>query len=126
PVRVGYLHQRTIPGPAGPIPVRLYRPLGVERTEPLPIIVYYHGGGHVIGSLDSHDAVARRLCHNARCTVISIDYRMGPEHPFPACTDDAIAALFWVAENAAEIHGDAGRIAVAGDSAGANLAAVAA
>jgi acetyl esterase len=92
----------------------------------LPAIVYYHGGGHVIGSLDSHDLVARNLCGGAEAVVVSVDYRMGPEHRFPAAVEDSFAALEWVHANAASIGADPARLGVHGDSAGANLAAVAA
>ena len=90
----------------------------------LPAVVYFHGGGHVIGSLDTHDAIVRALCEGSGAVVASVDYRMGPEHRFPAAADDCFAALQWVHATAAELGIDAGRIAVAGDSAGGNLAAV--
>jgi acetyl esterase len=89
-----------------------------------PAIVYYHGGGHVIGSLDTHDLVARNLCAGSEAVVVSVDYRMGPEHKFPAAVDDSFAALKWVHANAASLDADSDRIGVHGDSAGANLAAV--
>ena len=101
--------------------MRLYWPNG---AAPLPAIVYYHGGGHVIGSLDTHDLVARNLCAGAEALVASVDYRMGPEHKFPAAVEDSFAALKWVHANAEELGADPGRIGVHGDSAGANLAAV--
>ena len=88
------------------------------------MIVYYHGGGHVIGSLDTHDFIARNLCAGAEALLASVDYRMGPEHKFPAAVDDCFAALQWVHANAASLGADPGRIGVHGDSAGANLAAV--
>ena len=110
-----------IPGPAGEIPVRTYRPVA---SAPVPGIVYFHGGGHVFGSLDTHDSVARSLCAGAGCLVMSVDYRLAPEHRFPAAVDDAWAATTWLAGNAAALGVDPGRIAVAGDSAGANLATV--
>jgi acetyl esterase len=112
---------RTIPGPAGQIPVRIYWP---NAAGVRPAIVYYHGGGHVIGSLDSHDLVARNLCGGAEAVVVSVDYRMGPEHRFPAAVEDSFAALDWVHANAASIGADPDRMGVHGDSAGANLAAV--
>jgi len=112
---------RTIPGPAGAIPVRIYWP---NAAGTLPAIVYYHGGGHVIGSLDSHDLVARNLCGGAEAVVVSIDYRMGPEHRFPAAVEDSMAGLDWVHANAASLGADPDRLGVHGDSAGANLAAV--
>jgi acetyl esterase len=118
---VAKVESRTIPGPAGQIPVRIYWP---NAAGVRPAIVYYHGGGHVIGSLDSHDLVARNLCGGAEAVVVSIDYRMGPEHRFPAAVDDSMAALDWVHANAASIGADPERLGVHGDSAGANLAAV--
>ena len=111
-----------LPGPAGLIPARLYLPRE-NATNPPGLLVYYHGGGHVIGSLFSHDASARGLCHNGRCAVLSIDYRMAPEDVFPASVDDCYAALVWAAENADKLGIDATKIAVGGDSAGGNLAA---
>src|SRR5262249_6953191 len=108
-------------GPAGEIRLRLYRP---QLAAPVPAIVYYHGGGHVIGSLDTHDFVARNLCSGVGALVASVDYRMGPEHKFPAAVDDSWAALQWVAANAEMLGVEASRIGVHGDSAGANLAAV--
>ena len=123
PLEVARVDNRTIPGPAGQIPVRIYWPPG-EGDKARPAIAYYHGGGHVIGSLDSHDLIARNLCGGAEAIVVSIDYRMGPEHRFPAAVDDSFAALEWVHANAASLGADAGRLGVHGDSAGANLAAV--
>ena len=98
--------------------------LADHRRDRVPAIVYYHGGGHVIGSLDTHDFIARNLCAGAEALVVSVDYRMGPEHKFPAAVDDCFAALQWVHANAASLGADPGRIGVHGDSAGANLAAV--
>ncbi len=112
-----------IPGPAGLIPARLYIPRE-NAANPPGLLVYYHGGGHVIGSLFSHDASARGLCHNGRCAVLSIDYRMAPEDKFPASVDDSYAALVWAHENAGKLGVDPAKIAVGGDSAGGNLAAV--
>jgi acetyl esterase len=112
-----------IPGPAGLIPARLYIPRE-NAANPPGLLVYYHGGGHVIGSLFSHDASARGLCHNGRCAVLSIDYRMAPEDKFPASVDDSYAALIWAHENAERLGIDPTKIAVGGDSAGGNLAAV--
>lgn len=111
-------------GPAGPIPLRLYRGLGTAADAPLPLLVYFHGGGWTIGDLDTHDIVCRTLANRARCAVVSVDYRMGPEHKFPAAVDDSVAATRWVAQEAAALGVDAARIAVGGDSAGGNLAAV--
>jgi acetyl esterase len=123
PLPVAEIDDRTIPGPAGEIRLRLYRP---AAAGPAPAIVYYHGGGHVIGSLETHDFVARNLCGGTQALVASVDYRMGPEHKFPAAVDDAYAALQWVHANAKSLGTDPDRIGVHGDSAGANLAAVAA
>ncbi|RRH83098.1 alpha/beta hydrolase [Variovorax beijingensis] len=113
-------------GPHGTIPVRLYRPLGSTPGAALPVLVYFHGGGWVIGDLDTHDVLCRSLANGAGCAVASIDYRMGPEHRFPAAVDDVLAATRWVRREAASLGLDAGRLAVGGDSAGGNLAAVAA
>ncbi|MBX5487597.1 MAG: alpha/beta hydrolase [Mycolicibacterium hassiacum] len=113
---------RTIDGPAGPIPVRVYRPPTVSR--PAPVVVFYHGGGWAIGDLDTHDPVARAHAVSADAIVVSVDYRLAPEHPFPAGIEDCWAALQWVGRHAAEIGGDPARIAVAGDSAGGNISAV--
>ncbi|MCP5150358.1 MAG: alpha/beta hydrolase [Ectothiorhodospiraceae bacterium] len=124
PTPVGEVRDVTVPGAAGAIPVRVYRPEGARGQ--LPLLVYYHGGGHVIGSLDTHDAVARALCAGADCVVASVDYRMGPEARFPAAVDDAFAALRAVVADAASHGADPGRVAVGGDSAGGNLAIVAA
>jgi acetyl esterase len=124
PLPVARVEERTIPGPAGDnIRMRLYWPPGPSAPA-VPAIVYYHGGGHVIGSLDTHDAVARNLCAGAGALVASVDYRMGPEHKFPAAVEDSFAALQWVHANAASLGADAQRLGVHGDSAGANLAAV--
>lgn len=113
---------RRIPGPAGEIPVRIYTPR--KAATPLPVLVYLHGGGHVIGSLDSYDAICRQLALEADCIIVSVDYRLAPEHKFPAGVDDAFDALTWVGRHAAELGGDRDRIAIGGDSAGGNLAAV--
>jgi acetyl esterase len=121
PTPVRKLENRTIPGPDGEIPVRIYWP-HAEGTR--GALVYYHGGGHVIGSLDTHDKVARNMCEGAGCVVVSVDYRMGPEEKFPAAVDDSWAALLWTAENAASLGVDPNRLAVGGDSAGGNLAGV--
>jgi acetyl esterase len=121
---VARIEERMIPGPGGPIRLRLYWPKEPNSGGTVPAIVYYHGGGHVIGSLDTHDFVARNLCAGAEALVGSVDYRMGPEHKFPAAVEDSFAALEWVHANASGLGADPGRIGVHGDSAGANLAAV--
>jgi acetyl esterase len=113
-----------IPGPLGDIPLRLYRPIGTEPTDRLPALVYSHGGGWLLGDLDSHDVVCRRFANAARCRVVSVDYRMAPEHKFPAAVDDCAAATRWVFEQAETLGVDPARVAVGGDSAGGNLAAV--
>jgi acetyl esterase len=118
---VGEVTDRTIPGPARAIPLRIYTPRG---RGPFPLLVYFHGGGWVIGDLETADAVARQLCRGANCVVVSVDYRLAPEHRYPAAVEDCYAATQWVATHADELNGDAARIAVAGESAGANLAAV--
>ncbi|MEX0958352.1 MAG: alpha/beta hydrolase [Burkholderiales bacterium] len=117
---------RRIPGPANDIPIRIYRPRDPKPGEKMPILVWYHGGGFVIGNLDTHDSACRMLANRADCLVVSVDYRLAPEYKFPAAVEDCEAALKWVAQHAAELDGDAERIAVGGDSAGANLATVAA
>jgi len=122
PPEVGRIEMREIPGPAGPMPARVYWPKNVAAKA--PALMYYHGGGHVIGSLDTHDGSARGLCAGSGAVVVSLDYRMGPEHRFPAAVDDAWAALRWLHANAASLGADPQRLAVGGDSAGANLAAV--
>jgi len=113
-------------GPHGTVPVRLYRPMGSTAGAALPVLVYFHGGGWVIGDLDTHDVLCRSLSNGSGCAVASVDYRMGPEHRFPAAVDDVLAATRWVHRQAASLGLDAGRLAVGGDSAGGNLAAVAA
>lgn len=122
PVSVASVEDRVVPAPAGhEIPIRVYRP----RTDTcLPAIIFYHGGGWVIGSLDSHDAICRRLASQSACVVISVDYRLAPEFKFPAAPDDALTAFLWVADQAAALNIDGERLVVAGDSAGGNLAAV--
>ncbi|HSC64409.1 MAG TPA: alpha/beta hydrolase [Caldimonas sp.] len=115
-------------GPHGRIPLRVYRPAGADaapsRGEALPALVYFHGGGWTIGDLDTHDVLCRQLCNGSGAVVVSVDYRMGPEHRFPAAVDDCLAATRWVRHAAGELGVDATRIAVGGDSAGGNLAAV--
>lgn len=113
-----------IPGKAGAIPARVYWPAKVDRTKPSPVIVYFHGGGFVLGSVDIFDQLARSLSNATDAMVISVDYRLAPVHPFPAAVDDCDAAVRWAAKNAASLGGDATKLVVAGDSAGGNLAAV--
>jgi acetyl esterase len=122
PLRIAKVEERLVPGPGGAIRLRLYWPL--QSTAPMPVVVCLHGGGHVIGSLDTHDFVARNLCAGTGAIVASVDYRMGPEHKFPAAVDDCFAALEWVHANAARLGADPDQIGVHGDSAGGNLAAV--
>jgi acetyl esterase/lipase len=114
------IENRTV---ASDVPVRIYWP-PVDQNSDLPIVVFYHGGGWALGDLDTHDPVARAHAVGAEAIVVSVDYRLAPEHPFPAGVDDCWAALQWVGEHAAELGGDPNRIAVAGDSAGGNIAAV--
>lgn len=111
-------------GPRGPIPMRSYRPRQARADETLPALVYYHGGGWSIGDLDTHDTLCRELANGSGCAVVSVDYRLGPEHRFPAAVDDSLAAARWVSRNAPALGIDAARLAVGGDSAGGNLAAV--
>jgi acetyl esterase len=131
PLPMAEVKRLEIPGPAGTIPARLYVPPAGEGApgaeerdgEPQPLLVYYHGGGWVIGDLDTHDSVCRFLATAAGVMVLSVDYRLAPEHPFPAAVEDAVAAFRWAADAAAELGADPARIAVGGDSAGGNLAA---
>jgi acetyl esterase len=111
-----------IEGPGGNVPVRIYEP-GDTGTGPRPAVVYFHGGGWVVGSLDSHDPLCRALANAAGAVVVSVDYRLAPEHAFPAAAEDAYAATAWVTARAAELGVDPERVTVAGDSAGGNLAA---
>ena len=136
PEAVQEVTDRTVDGPGGAIPIRVYRPHPraealsadsesnrLRTVERLPVVVYFHGGGWTIGDLDTHDAQARMLCNAAGAVMVSVDYRLAPEHPYPAAFEDAVAAVSWAAAHAGEIHGDPARLAVAGDSAGGNLAA---
>ena len=121
PEPVHRIEDRTIPGPDGEIPVRVYTP----SDEPdLPLLVYFHGGGWVIGDLDMEDVAHRSIANQVGCVIVSIDYRLAPEHPFPAAIDDCYAATLWATEHAAELGTDATRVAVGGWSAGGNLATV--
>lgn len=114
---------RTIAGPGGDLPVRIYTPNG---TGPFPLLVFFHGSGFVLCSLDTHDGVCRNLCSAAGCVVVSVDYRLAPEHKFPAGAEDCYAATKWSAAHARELDADPARMAIAGDSAGGNMVAVAA
>ena len=125
PIAMAEVRDLAAEGPAGPVPLRLYRPAGAPERD-APVLVYIHGGGWVIGDLDSHDAVCRAIADRAGCLVVSVDYRLAPEHPAPAAAEDCIAALRWVASHAGDWGGDPERLAVGGDSAGGSLSAVAA
>lgn len=121
---MGLVEDISIPGPASTLKLRSYRPLKSDPKDILPVLVYYHGGGCVIGDLDTHDVLCRELSNLAHIAVLSVDYRLAPENPFPAAADDCIAATQWIHEHANQLHIDANKIAVGGDSAGGNLAAV--
>lgn len=121
PDPVAAVEDRLIPGPAEDIPIRIYTPQG---SGPFPVLVFFHTGGWQVGNLDSQDPLCRRLTNVVGCIVVSVDYRLAPEHPFPAGLQDSFAATQWVASHAPEFQGDPSRIAVVGDSAGANFAAV--
>jgi acetyl esterase len=125
---VGGTEDRALPGPSGSLPVRIHTPLptgAAKGGEPAPGLIYFHGGGLVAGSIDTHDSIARALCHWGGCRVIAVDYRLAPEHPFPAGLDDAIAAITYISSHAADLGVDAARLGVCGDSAGGTLAAAA-
>jgi acetyl esterase len=122
PPALPVLRELSVPGPAGGIAARLYRPAPVGTV--LPLLVYFHGGGWTIGDLDTHDVLCRQLALAGACAVLSVDYRLGPEHRFPAAVDDCVAATRWARAHAADLGIDAARVAVGGDSAGGNLAAV--
>jgi acetyl esterase len=115
---------RRIAGPGSDIPIRLYTPRELKTGERLPVLIWFHGGGFVIGSLETHDSVCRMLANRADCIVVSVDYRLAPEAKFPAAVEDCAAAMKWTALHAVEFGGDANCMAVGGDSAGANLATV--
>lgn len=123
PPEVAATSDGTIDVPGGSIGYRRYRPLGVEG-DALPTLIYYHGGGWVIGTIETHDSTCRRLANKSHCQVVSIGYRLAPEHPFPTPTDDSLAAFRHIRDNAAAFGADPARLAVGGDSAGGNLAAV--
>jgi acetyl esterase len=118
---VASVRDRVVPGPAGELPVRVYTP---EGAPPFPIVVWFHGGGWVVGTLDSYDPLCRAVAAAVPAVVVSVDYRLAPEHRWPAAVEDAYAATVWASRNAAELGGAQHRLAVAGDSAGGNLAAV--
>ena len=120
PAPIARAENGMVPGPGGDVPVRIYWP---NAKGPRPALIYFHGGGHVFGDLDTHDVIARNIC-GAEIVVVAVDYRLAPEHKFPAAADDAWAAYAWVRENGASLGIDASRLAVGGDSAGGNLAAV--
>jgi acetyl esterase len=120
PAAVARVEDRVAPGPAGPVPLRIYVPQG---RGPFPVALYLHGGGFVLGSLDSYDSLCRGLCNGAGCLVVAAGYRLAPEHRFPAGLEDACAAWAWTAAHAERLGGDPARLALAGDSAGATLAA---
>jgi acetyl esterase len=122
PLPMARIEARSIPGPAGEIPARLYV-APAAAPPPRPLLVYFHGGGWTTGSLDTQDSPCRFLSTHSGAAVLSVDYRLAPEHPFPAAVEDALAAFVWAAESAPQIGADPARIAVAGDSAGGNLAA---
>lgn len=117
---VGEIDDRTIPGPAGELPVRIYRP---DTTGPHPLLMLFHGGGWLIGDLDHEDPSARRMCNQVNVVVVSVDYRLAPEHRFPDAPNDCYAATVWAVENADELGVDSSRVAVTGTSAGGNLSA---
>jgi acetyl esterase len=120
---IGKIENKTLPGPAGPLPYRIYTPLAAN-DESSGGVVFFHGGAWVLGNLDTHDCLCRILANESGCRVVSVDYRLAPEHPFPAAVEDACAATAWIAAHAAELNIDPTRLAVAGDSAGGTLAAV--
>jgi acetyl esterase len=122
PEPVGEVTDIEIQGPDGPIPLRLYAPAG-DDDGPLPVLVFFHGGGWVRGSVEAYDGLCRRLTNDAECLVVSVEYRRAPEHPFPAGFEDCYAATEWAQSHAADLGGDPDRVAVGGDSAGGNLAA---
>jgi acetyl esterase len=121
---VGAVEDRTLPGPDGAVGLRVYTPAAARAGEVLPGLIYFHGGGFVAGSLDTHDPVCRSLTNASGCRVLSVDYRLAPEHPFPAAIADGNAATAWIAAHASELAIDPDRLGLCGDSAGATLAAV--
>lgn len=121
PEPVGAVEDIEIPCPTGALPIRIYWPLGAE-PDPLPVLVYAHGGTWLTGDVDAYDATPRAIANRAGCIVVSVDYRRAPEHPFPAAHDDVLAATRWVATNIAQLSGDAARMAVGGEGPGATMA----
>jgi acetyl esterase len=124
PIPMARVEAVELPGPAGPLGARFYVPGNMPDGEAAPLLVYYHGGGWVVGDLDTHDGVCRFLAAAAGVAVLSVDYRLAPEHPFPAAVEDSLAGFAWAADNGERLGIDPARIAVGGDSAGGNLAAV--
>ena len=124
PPALRHVEDRTIPGPAGELRIRSYYPQQEAGESGLPTLLYFHGGGFVIGDLDSHDILCRQFCELAHVLVVSVDYRLAPEHRYPAAVQDALCSLDWIREHGQELGADASRLAVAGDSAGGTLAAV--
>ncbi len=120
-IALGKVEDRTIPGPGGDLPIRVFTP---EGKGPFPALLYFHGGGWVTCNTETYDPACRQVCNLSNCIVVSLDYRLAPEHKFPAANEDAMAALQWLEQNGSEIGVDAGRIAVGGDSAGGQMAAV--
>src|SRR5262245_22884541 len=124
PEEVAAVDQFELPGPGGPVGVRAYTPIGAHIGQQLPGMVYFHGGGLVAGSLDTHDPICRSLSNASRCRLLSVDYRLAPEHRFPAAVEDGCAAIDWITRHAEDLYIDRERLGVSGDSAGATLAAV--
>jgi len=124
PPEVGEVRELSAQSKHGTVPLRLYRPLGHDPAAMLPTLIYYHGGGWLLGDLDTHDTLCRELANGSGCAVVSVDYRMAPEHRFPIAVEDCLAATYWIHQHAVELGVDATSLAVGGDSAGGNLAAV--
>jgi acetyl esterase len=122
-VLVEKVEEGELPGPAGPLPIRIYTPLSID-TEELPGLIYFHGGGGVLGSLDTHDGLCRMLANASGCRIVSVAYRLAPEHKFPAAVEDSYAATKWVAEHSKRLGIDPNRLAISGDSVGGGFAAV--
>lgn len=123
PEPVHRIEQSTIEGPGGPIPVRIYTPRPLEDGERLPVLLYFHGGGYMFGIIEIYDTICQYLANHGDCIVISVGYRLAPEHKFPAAFDDCLAATRWAAANADGFGGDGSRVAVSGESSGGTLAA---